>query len=369
MTSNVADEIIVAAPGVAPTSELTPSTSAAVYIEPAPIPAPDTLGNQISIDVPQSTVAAAPERPFRIPKRKRALSVGSMIELLDETKRLHRKRKQTTSYQGPLLFAPSWVAVPEPPPLPRHRDVKSQTYFPEIPRRDVPRLTSTGPNNSYLLQISEIANENELIHQLYKRIAVSKILYGRGVMEDGEELRSEWARIQRAITGVDHTGIDIRSEISRFLQDLETQQRNVEQQAQEAAAFSHYVRAVLEARWEQMNIAAGARILARQQEANERRTAMAQQAVAAFFDFANRERSHRQRQTQNPPIPAKKHTPAMTRRPLPGSSTEQREIVMLDEQEQQSSSKRPPLPLQRKRVLPPLPSKQNRKQNTKTTKL
>ena len=67
--------------------------------------------------------AEAQAQPFRIPMRRRALSVGELMEKISETERLHRRRIETTRYQGPILFfTPKNIPLPAGPVEPRTRE-------------------------------------------------------------------------------------------------------------------------------------------------------------------------------------------------------------------------------------------------------
>ena len=117
---------------------------------------------------------------YRISRLKRALSVGRVMELISETERLYKRRKETMQYQGHLLYVPEWIPVPEEPKQPRTRDQKAQTYFSELPPREPPRGASLYTSGMDEVPLCQIPNEHELMTQLYKRTSLSKIFFGRG---------------------------------------------------------------------------------------------------------------------------------------------------------------------------------------------
>ena len=232
----------------------------------------------VSVEVANNEEPDSPMPQYRIPKLKRSLSVGRLMDLLDETEKLHRRRKETLAYQGPLLYVPEWIPVPKGPEEPRTKDRKTQTFLPEL-RPWHSHNTTTEPNAMDKLPICEIPNEVELLTQLYKRTATQRILFGRSIIEEGEELSEEFGRIKPPLERFE---LDIRTEILRILKETEERQLEIEQQAREEAAWTLYYRLVLEARWEKSDAQWSASVVARQKAKEEQRKAIAKQAVEAL---------------------------------------------------------------------------------------
>ena len=277
----------------------------------------------VSMEVANNEEPDSPVPQYRIPKLKRSLSVGRLMDLLDETERLHRKRKETLAYQGPLLYVPEWIPVPKVPEEPRTKDQKSQTFLPEL-RPWQSRNTTTEPNAMDKLPICEIPNEVELLTQLYKRTATQKILFGRSIIDEGEELSEEFGRIKPPLERFE---LDIRAEILRILKETEERQLEIEQQAREEAAWTLYYRLVLEARWERSDAQWSASVLARQKAKEEQRKAMAKQAVEALKNRPKADKAIRQTLVQASPeaeaTPSR--TVAMTHKSPPRSAAQDRE--------------------------------------------
>ena len=301
-------------------------SAAAERSEEPPAASIESSAPLVNGEVPVAEQQADSAPSYRIPRLKRALSVGRVMELISETERLHKRRKETMQYQGPLLYVPGWIPVPEEPEQPRTRDQKSQTYFSELPPRGPPRGASLDTSGMDEVPLCQIPNEFELMTQLYKRTSLSKIFFGRGVMEEGEELQMEYQRMRCAM---DRHDLNVHEEISNFLLDTETRQREIEEEAREAAAWSRYYRLVLEARWKKEAAEFGERVLRRQQRKEEERATIAKRAVEEYRTRNEGDRPNPQKQAQVPinAAPVPQRTPAMTHRSPPISAAQGREAL------------------------------------------
>ena len=294
--------------------------------------------------VPIQALVEAQAKPFRIPMRRRALSVGELMEKISETERLHRRRIETTQYQGPILFVtPENIPVPADPVEPRTREQKVQTYRPTEVERELPKLWKMASNAADGRQLCDIRSENEVLIQIYKRLYGQRIFGARQTLEQAEEIREDFAKVQRTITGKAQRrkrlalasegtwGDDAylpRYEIITILNDLEAEQMATIEQAQMELEQTRYQRAVLTTRWERHEREMSERTLRMREAMAERRR---EEAAKAVKEHAQRRRTERIRITApaNPPTPppAKEKVGSQTHRPKPTSAEEDRILL------------------------------------------